>query len=309
MEASISSPTIITYKNIKWIDLVRPNKETMDNLARKFKFHQLDIEDCLTENQRPKIDEYDAYLFIILHFPILSPKTGRITTEEVDIFLGHNFIITIHDDTLPPIEKIREKCAGIAKRRHFFRKGTGYFLYELVSELFDACFPILDKLWGMSVRMERDVFDNEGQQDLLRDIMLLKKNIITFRRILAPERPVVSSLEHKNKKFLPADLEVYFDDVVDKIEKLWNSLDSLKEVSETLQDANESLIGHRTENTIKVLTIFSVVMLPLTLVSGVFGMNVKLPFMNHPDAFLFIGGIMVFVSIFMLAFFYWKKWM
>jgi len=308
MEASLKTHTI-TYKNIQWIDLMKPEKEAMESLASKFKFHKLDIEDCLTENQRPKIDEYDNYLFIILHFPVLNSKTGRITTGEIDIFLGKNFIITIHDEALPTIDKIKESCLKIVKRKHFFGRGTGYFLYELTNELFGSCFPILDKLWGLSVKMERDVFDNEGQQDLLRDIMLLKKNIITFRRIIAPERPVISSLEHKNKKFLPVDLEVYFDDVVDKIEKLWNSLDSLKEVSETLQDANESLIGHRTENTIKVLTIFSVVMLPLTLVSGIFGMNVKLPFMNHPDAFLFVGGIMVLVAIFMLVFFYWKKWM
>lgn len=308
MEASLSLHTI-AYKNIKWIDLVKPGKETMEGLGKKFKFHQLDIEDCLTENQRPKIDEYDNYLFIILHFPVLNPKTGRITTEEIDIFLGRNFIITIHDEILLPLDKIKEKCLKIVKRKHFLGRGAGYFLYKLTSELFDSCFPILDKLWGMSVRMERDVFDNEGQQDLLRDIMLLKKNIITFRRILSPERPVISALEHKKNKFLPESLEVYFDDVVDKIEKLWNSLDSLKEVAETLQNANESLISHRTENTIKVLTIFSVVMLPLTLVSGIFGMNVKLPFMDHPQAFLFVVGIMAITGSLMLLFFRLKKWM
>ncbi len=138
--------------------------------------------------------------------------------------------------------------------------------------------------------------------------MMLKKNIITFRRIIQPERPVISSLEHKNKKFLPETLEVYFDDVVDKIEKQWSSLDSLKEVADTLQDANESLISHRSGETIKVLTIFSVIMLPLTLITGLFGMNVALPQSENPTAFLGIAGIMLAIALAMFTYFRWRKW-
>ena len=307
----MGNPTIntVAYRNLEWVDITQPAKEKMEEIGKKYKFHQLDIEDCLTENQRPKIDEYDKYIFIVLHFPVWNSRSGRITTEEVDIFIGQNFVITLHDDALPTMDKIRKACKSATGKKRYLGRGSGYFLYKLTSRLFNQSFPILDKLWSNSGRMERDVFDHEGQSDLLRDIMLLKKNIITFRRILAPERPVISSLEHKNKKFLPTDLEVYFDDVVDKIEKLWNSLDSLKEVAETLQDANESLIGHRTENTIKVLTVFSVIMLPLTLVSGIFGMNVKLPFMNHPLAFPVISGVMVLIAVIMFVFFRWKRWM
>ncbi|MFH0834517.1 MAG: magnesium transporter CorA family protein [Patescibacteria group bacterium] len=302
------APKAIAHKNLKWYDFVSPDKSTTDFLASKFKFHPLDLEDCLTEIQRPKIDEYPDYLFIVLHFPIWNNQSGRISTEEVDIFIGQNFIVTLHEGALTPLEKMRERCGKIVGRKKYLDKGSGYFLYRLTSSLFDSCFPILDKLWKGTAAIEKDVFDQEGIRDLLKDIMLLKKNIITFRRILAPERPVISSLEHKNKKFLPESLEVYFDDVVDKIEKQWTSLDSLKEVADTLQDANESLISHRSGETIKVLTIFSVIMLPLTLISGIFGMNVNLPFQQHPAAFLIVAGTMAATVIGMIFYFKWKKW-
>ena len=301
-------PKAISHKNLKWYDFVKPDKSTVDFLKNKFKFHPLDLDDCLTEIQRPKIDEYSNYLFIVLHFPIWNQKAGRITTEEVDVFIGQNFIVTLHADALPSIEKIREDCKKSSGRKKYLGRGSGYFLYKLTSTLFDYCFPIIDKMWRQTTAIERDVFDQEGVRDLLKDIMLLKKNIITFRRIIQPERPVISALEHKNKKFLPETLEVYFDDVVDKIEKQWNSLDSLKEVAETLQDANESLISHRSGETIKVLTIFSVIMLPLTLISGIFGMNVGLPFQEHPTAFLVISATMVAIVFAMFAYFKWKKW-
>ncbi|MCF7846369.1 MAG: magnesium/cobalt transporter CorA [Candidatus Peribacteraceae bacterium] len=298
----------VTHKNLKWYDFPDPNKETVKFLKETFKFHPLDLEDCLNEIQRPKIDEYSNYLFIVLHFPIWNQRTGRIATEEVDVFIGQNFIVTLHKGVLEPLEKIRDDCRRLVKRKKYLEKGSGYFLYKLTSKLFDYCFPLLDKMWRQTNSIERDVFDQEGVRDLLKDIMLLKKNIITFRRILQPERPVISALEHKNKKFLPETLEVYFDDVVDKIEKQWNSLDSLKEVAETLQDANESLISHRSGETIKVLTIFSVIMLPLTLISGIFGMNVDLPFQKNEIAFLGIAGVMVLIVIAMFAYFKWKKW-
>ncbi len=301
--------TAITVKGLTWYDFVEPTETDVESLRKKFRFHPLDCEDCLTENQRPKIDEYERYLFIVLHFPVWNTKTKRITTAELDIFIGSDFVITLHDGSLPLLEKIRAKCRRATGKRNFLERGAGYFLYELTSELFDACFPIVDGLWRTATQIERDVFDSDAPRDLLRSIMLLKKNTITFRRILAPERSVVSALEHKNKKFLPHDLEVYFDDVVDKVEKLWSSLDSLKEVGETLQDANESLISHTTSNTIRLLTVFSVILLPLTLISGLFGMNVPLPYASEPLSFAIIGGGMLTIVILMVLFFRWKKWL
>lgn len=299
----------ITQGRVTWHDYVSPTSEELAELQKQYGFHDLDKEDVLTENQRPKIDEYDNYLFIVLHFPVWNNRTKRLTTEEVDIFIGSNFIITLHEGELDPLASLRRDCLEETGRTELLGEGTGYFLYRLTKELFDYCFPLLDGLWRSANKIERAVFDADSPQDLLRDIMLLKKSIITFRRILSTERPVISALEYKNKKFLPEKLEVYFDDVVDKAEKLWSSLDSLKEVAETIQDANESLISHTTGNTIRVLTVFSVIMLPLTLISGIFGMNVAIPGEGSPYMFLWIGGSMATIAATMVTYFKWRRWL
>lgn len=301
--------TTITFGGITWHDVVNPGAGDIQKLMEKYDFHELDAEDCLTENQRPKIDEYDKYLFIVLHFPFVRKSINRIATAEVDIFIGAKFIITVHWGELPVIERIREECSREAGRRKYLDRGTGYFLYELTSELFDACFPIADNLWRTVNEIEKEVFDEEETRDLVQDIMILKRNIIACRRIITPERPVVSALEHKNKKFLPETLEVYFDDIVDKIEKLSSTLESLKEVADTLQTANESFISHTTSQTVKILTVFSVILLPLTLITGLFGMNVPIPHADSAHAFFWITtGMFVIVGT-MVGFFVWRKWL
>jgi len=297
----------ITQGGVVWYDFADPTETEVKAIGKEFGFHELDIEDCLTENQRPKIDEYDKYLFIVLHFPAYDSAKKRIFTAELNIFIGQNFIITLRDSRLSVVEKIWQECKDSPKaRREKIGQGTGFLLYEIVSELFDACFPMVDKMHRQTRRIENEIFDPEKPRDLLRDIMLLKKNTITFRRILSSERAVVSAIEHKNKKFLPDDLDIYFDDIVDKTEKMWSSLESLKEVAETLQDANESLISHETGNTIRVLTVFSVILMPLTLITGIFGMNLNLPFEGSPLGFVFVAGIMLILSILMITFFRWK---
>jgi magnesium transporter len=144
---------------------------------------------------------------------------------------------------------------------------------------------------------------------MLKDILNIKKNIIVFRRVIAPQRSVIAQIEHKNKKFLPESLEIYFDDVVDKIEKIWNSLENLKELVASLQETNESIISHTTNNVIKILTIFSVVMLPLTFLTGLYGMNVALPMADRTETFFMLTALMVLVVATMLGFFKYKKWM
>ena len=125
---------------------------------------------------------------------------------------------------------------------------------------------------------------------------------------MAPQRGVVAQIEHKNKKFLPHSLEVYFDDAVDKIEKIWSSLENMKELIESLQDTNESIISHTTNNVIKILTVFSVVMLPLTFLTGLYGMNVALPGAESGAIFMVLTGVMIGIVLTMLGFFKYKRW-
>jgi len=303
------------FKKSRWINIEQPSTEEMAAIAKKYKFHELDIEDCLQKTERPKIDEYEKYLFIILQFPIYNKRHHRFDTEQLNIFIGQDYLITIHNGKLKTLNKMFESCKTSLKyRKRFFgdKAGTGYLLYEIIHALFDAIFPVTDKIQVSIRNIENEIFESKRAKNELFNIMILKKNVITLRKILLPQRSVVATLEHKQRKFLPEDLEIYFDDVVDQIESLWNILGTQKEIIESLEDTNESLLSHNINLTMRTLTVFSAIMLPLTFLTGLFGMNVRLPFteaLEDITNFWYIAGIMGAVIILMFIIFKWKKWL
>ena len=303
------------FKKNKWINIVHPTQENMSVLAKKYKFHELDLEDCLQQTERPKIDEYEKYLFIVLQFPVYNKRHHRYDTEQVNIFIGQNYLVTLHQGKLKELNQIFEQCkSSLKSRKRFFGEleGTGYLLYEIISILFESIFKTTDKIQKSIRQVETEIFESKRAKDELFNIMVLKKNVITLRKILLPQRSVIASLEHKQKRFLPPDFEIYFDDVVDQIESLWNILGTQKEIVESLEDTNESLLSHNINETIRTLTVFSAIMLPLTFATGLFGMNVKLPFaeaMNQGNHFWTILLLMGGIILAMLAIFKWKRWM
>lgn len=299
----------VSLGKLTWIDIQDPQPKLLEKIRESYSFHELDIEDCLSENQRSKIDEYEDYLFIILHIPFYDKRNQRVVSAEVDVFIKSNLLITIHWGTSKPlIELYEESKRSNTLRKEIMGHGSGFLLYEIIDHLYSSAFPMLDKMERNVTSLERDVFSLSQQKDMLKDILNMKKNIITFRRIISPQRQVIAQIEHKNKKFLPERLEVYFDDAVDKVEKMWSTLENLKELIESLQDTNESIISHTTNKVIKTLTVFSVVMLPLTFISSLYGMNVALPSAGNEDIFNILAGIMVVIVISMLSYFKFKRW-
>jgi len=305
----------VKFKKNKWINIVHPNEKDTAMLAKKFKFHDLDLEDCLQKTERPKIDEYDKYLFIILQFPVYNKRHHRYDTEQLNIFIGQNYLVTLHQGRLKELNQIFEKCQSSIKSRKLLfgeSQSTGYLLYEIISLLFESIFKTTDKIQKSIRQVEMEIFESKRAKDELFNIMVLKKNVITLRKILLPQRSVIATLEHKQKRFLPTDLVIYFDDVVDQIESLWNILGTQKEIVESLEDTNESLLSHNINETIRTLTVFSAIMLPLTFMTGLFGMNVQLPFvdaMSQGGHFWTILILMGGIILLMLAIFKWKRWM
>lgn len=303
----------VKFKNRQWVNITQPTEEDILTLKKKYRFHSLDLEDCLSESQRPKIDEYDNYLFIILQFPYLNRRNRHISTEQVNIFIGQNYLITLHDGHLDDLNKLFEKCkSSIKTKKDNYGQSTGYLLYSILNTLFRGTFNITDKVQLNLKKIEHTIFESAHVKDQLFDIMVMKKNIISLRQILHPQRTVIAALEHKQKRFLPDHLEVYFDDVVDQIEKLWNILETQKEVIESLEDTNESLLSHKINNTMRILTVFSVIMLPLTFLTGLFGMNVQLPFdqaLNQIDHFWNIIIMMGITVVAMVGIFRLNKWL
>ena len=299
----------LTYQSITWHDDPTPTERELSILQKKYGFHELDIEDCMSAHERPKVEEYDKYLFLVFHIPYLSKKAGRILKEEVNIFIGQNFVVTLHQGKIAVLDSLWKMLKDSrAKRHEYLEHGTGFFLYELMSSFFDDVFPLVDTITKQIRRTEDELFESEDEVDLLKDIMTLKRNIITMRSILLPQRTLIAALEHKNKRFASEDLSLYFDDILDAIERQWSLLETAKEMIDALQDTHESWLSHKTNAVIRILTIFSVTMLPLTFITGLYGMNVVLPYEDNPSVFKGILVVMLLIIACMLGYFARKKW-
>jgi magnesium transporter len=277
LAAEASEPDVIEAAGVRWLNLERPLEADRDWLEREFRFHPLAIEDVASRNQRPKLDAYDDYLFIVLHFPVFDKSQDRLLTAEVDLFVGPDFLITLPDQNLPPLSAMFERHRERDEvRESVFSKGTGYLLYKIVDTCVDASFPMLRKMGAKLDQLEDDIFEGRSAK-IVQDISNAKQEIINFRRVVRPMRAVLRDLERTKQRYIADDLDIYFDDITDAAERIWDVLENYKEVAEALEDSNESVLSHRLNASIRVLTAFSVALLPLTLIASIGGMNVDLP--------------------------------
>jgi magnesium transporter len=305
-QASLSE---LEAAGLTWINVDRIDPGTAQDLAERFGWHPLDVEDVLSKRQRPKVDEYPDYVFAVLHFPVYDKEIQRLNAAELDLFLGADYLVTIPNVELLPISRLFNRCREDEELRvQLFSKGSGRLLYEDLDDLFDYCFPILDKIAHKLDAVEDDIFEGRSR-DAVRDISNVKQEIISFRRIIKPQRATLRQLERAVERFLPEDLELYFDDIVDASERIWDLLDNYKEVVEALEATNESVISHRLNDVLRVLTVVSLILLPLTLIASLFGMNVVYPGEGTEEAFWVIVAMMIVVVAGLLGFFRYKRWL
>jgi magnesium transporter len=302
-------PAEVSANGLTWVNLDTPEANGAGALAERFNWHPLDLEDVLSKRQRPKIDEYPEYLFVVLHFPAYDRAIQRLNAAELDIFLGPDFLITLPNVELLPVTRLFRRCEEDDRLRdELFGKGSGYLLYHVLDDLFDYCFPILDKIGHKLDTIEDEMFEGRSEE-VVRDISNVKQEIISYRKIIKPERATLRQLERHVERFLPEALELYFDDIVDAAERIWDLLDNYKEVVEALESTNESVISHKQNDVLRLLTVFSVILLPLTLIASVFGMNVAFPGEGTHGAFWVILAGMVGALCGLLGFFRYKRWL
>ncbi len=301
----------IEASGLRWVNIERPGALERAWLEEHFAFHALDLEDVLSRNQRPKIDVYDDYLFIVLHLPVFDSTVGRLGTGELDLFVGPGYLVTIPNQPLQPIEYLFERCRTKEEvREQLFSPGSGHLLYRIVDDSFDYCFPMLRKIGNKLDALEDDIFE-ERAEEVVRDISNVKQEIINFRKIIRPQRPVLRDLEKVKQRYLAIDLdlEIYFDDIVDSHERIWDMLENYKEVAEALEETNESVISHRLNDILRVLTSISVVILPLTLIASIWGMNVRVPGQDNLADFFVILGAMGLILVGMVFYFRRRGWL
>jgi len=299
---------LLTWGELTWVDIERPTEKDTEYLAQNYPFHPLDLDDCLSRIQRPKIDVYKDYLFLVFHFPVFN-KEARVTTpSQVSVFIGQNYLITLHKGELKPLVKLFRECEiDEESRKENLSGGTGYLLYRIVDRLIDYCLPISNKMLDNIEDVEDRIFANRGRSQI-KEISNLRRDIISFRRIIWPMRAVIGSLEPKIRRFTKMDLSVYFGDTVDHLDKIWDALDEYKEIIEGLNDTHDSLASNNTNEVMRILTIIATIFMPITLIASLWGMNIRLPFERSGNALLYIVLIMAGIVSGMLYFFRRRHW-
>jgi len=300
----------VSWGKLTWFNIEQPTEKETEYLAKNYPFHPLDLDDCLSRIQRPKIDEYEDYLFLVFHFPVFNPEARITTPSQVSVFIGEDYLITLHKGELKPLVKLFRECQiDEESRQENLGQGSGYLLYRVIDRLVDYCLPILNKIGVNIDQTEGKLFSSRGIHKAIEDISILRRDVIAFRRIIWPMRAVIAGLEPKIHRFTSKDLEVYFGDMVDHVDKIWDGLDEYKEIIEGLNDTHDSLATNRTNEITRMLTIIATILLPITVVASIFGMNIPLgPFGNSELSFLYVFLICLAIIGGMLYFFRRQHW-
>lgn len=293
-----------------WMNIVKPTSADVHELATRFPdIHPLHLEDLLSQTERPKIDEEENYLFVVMHFPVWDPRHRLSRPSEVELMVGRNYLITVHDGTLKPLVRLFARCELYEpERERLVGKGANDAFYVVIDQLVDHVFPMLRKVDENIKRIEDGIFTDDTRR-IIREIALIRRDVIALRRMIRHLVPVVENLEGTEHRIIREDLEQYFGDTVDHLYAARDIIDEDYEVIAGLSETADTLVSHRINEVMRVLTVISVIMLPLTLVSGIYGMNINLPLSEHPSAFIVVLGLMFLIATLMLAYFRRRKWL
>lgn len=297
-------------KKCRWIYFKRGDQEAIDFLSKNYKFHALDLEDVVSpDRQRPKVDIYKYYLFFVAVFPHFNKKNFRIEPREVDVFVTEDTLITVAKNPNSFLEHIFDRVEKSAKlRKMWLEKGSGFLFYKLLEKMYRESHSAVDAVSNMISHIEEDVYDKD-LKNVARDISYAQRCVLMLHRIMEPQRFTVGSLVDLKRDYLGVDMSNYFDDVHDFIEKTWAEIDMQKYTISSLRWTNETMISHHTNRIITILTVISASLMPLTLLTGIYGMNLShLPWANEPTlVFSMFGFVALFTLFLVLIIFKLKK--
>jgi magnesium transporter len=302
-ETTMGVKTIKQNKLI-WHHIDKLDDQSLDLLKDEYKFHPLDIKDVKGEKEESKVDVYSKYVFVVLHFPVIIRGQARAEVMELGIFLGKDYLITVQKGTYKPLRDLYYKLQNSAKyRKSCFNRDPGYLFYRILEILYSNNKNITSYVLSRLQGLEDEVYSDEIDENTAKRIAYLRQKILSLKRILDPQVEVMGQLSQLKTNFLASELNVYFDDIDDKVDKITNFLDNQKYVLKDLLEVHDSLVTHKTNKVIKILTLFSVALLPLTLLSGIYGMNINLPFsgssLNVWFMFIVLFALVVGVILYM----------
>lgn len=298
----------IQFNTVTWIDIAGPSDSDILFLQENFNVHPLAIEEFVTPTFRPKATQYDNCLFLTLHIPLFDVERRTTYPGEVDIVLTKDHLITGHRQKIYQLETLFDELKNShGKQRLHMNETPAHLLYSLLEMLIESCFPRLDNITRKIDEIEDEVF-NGNEREMVKEISFVKRDILNFRRTLMPQRSILESLAVNHHEYIEKKLHPYFQDLVGTNIRLWNTLQNAKETIESLEDTNESLLSDKINEKMRIITIFSVVLLPSTLYANVLGINVRVPLQEQTDAFWLHIAMMAIIAILTIVVFRMKKW-
>lgn len=290
-----------------WIDMESPTADDEQILLDVFKFHPLTVEDCRENRHYPKIEEFDGYIYFIVHGVTADISPDRFNTIELDGFLGPNYVITYHHAMFRSINNVKQllRTTPIACQR-----GPAFLLHQILDQIVDFYLPVLDDFDDRIDRLEQDIFAlKRPNSEILTDIMALKRSVLRLRRISGKQMDILHRMSRGEFVLIPNDMRPFYRDVYDHLIRVVDLSESYRDLISGSLDAYLSVVSNRMNEIMKVLTIFSAIMLPLTFIAGVYGMNFdNMPELHSRYGYFAVIVVMLVVAVGMLMFFKRRGW-
>jgi magnesium transporter len=289
-----------------WLDLSDPNEQDIALLSDEFGFHPLSIEDATRHHERPKVEAYDGYYFLVFYEVHYDQAAQRLQTSSIGLFIGSNYLVSVHNGA---IQVIDETIARWRKNETVIGWGGGALLYHLLDAIVDDYFPVIDQLADRVEGIEEQIFER-FRQSAIQEVFTLKRDLLGIRRIVAPERDVLNVLIRREVPVFDQDAIKYLQDVYDHIIRITDSIDTYRDLLSSALDAFLSIQSNQLNQVVKILTITSIVLMSCSLVAGIYGMNFEfIPELHWAFGYPFALGLMVTISGGLILFFKKQEWL
>ena len=288
--------TTVSSGKVEWLDIEDPTQEDVAALSRRYPFHPLNLEDCLSKRQLTRVEDHQSHVFILLHFPTLSSK-GLVVRNQVTIFVGETYVVSLHGSDLSLPKEMVNGLNRDEDLRASTTKSSAYLAYALIDKLVDGIFPLLDKFRNDLDSIEDEVFDE--RVSAAGTINRIRRQVADLRRIVLPMRRTLTEASARLGKYATKDLSAYFNDILDHVDKVFETLEEMKETIEIYKDTNFILSTDKTNRVLAVLTIIFTLSIPATVVGAIYGMNVPLPWGNGENPPTFFGPFTTLIVLLM----------
>ncbi len=303
---------VIKTDKLTWIDIKNPSEKDIQFLKKNFGFHDIFLEELREPSIRPKADYEKDYIFTVLHFPVYNRKKRKISAGEIDFFITKNHIITVRYQTIEPFRIFHNSCRRNENLQARYMSNTpAHLFYYLVDKLFDECYPQLDHIAKDIDTIENNIFEGH-EREMVYELSIVRRNILNYIKILKPERTALNSLiEISMDMFESRELKKYFRDLMASWSRIWMHIVNHKEILDSVASTNESLLSYKLGEIMKILTVLSFITFPLSVIAGIFGMNVWNSFPIVDNKWFPVGIIIVMLTsaFWMYIYFRKKKWL